>query len=225
LLLTPAASRKGQGKEKKKVKTSFSNENNKTSVELTPNSGATKSSARAGTRIQVSAASTSGASTSQQGTKTTGFVPTHAGTASIPGSKKGPGSQSRVAGSSEVPATIVGGRLSDGASIRSTLTNSQSALYNIKETDLAKEEKARRASLQEYVRHDLFPKWKFFTSKKQIIYSKKKGGIVLKICNDLSVRKKHRQMWWDKNSKVITESLNRKRNDVTTYIKKMFTGE
>jgi hypothetical protein len=39
----------------------------------------------------------------------------------------------------------------------------------------------------------LFSKWKAFTSKKGIIYSSKKGGIVLKICNDLSDRKMHRQ--------------------------------
>jgi hypothetical protein len=110
-------------------------------------------------------------------------------------------------------------------SVRSTLTNSQSAMYNRDTRDLKKEEKNRKDALQEYVRHDLFPRWKFFTNKKQMIFSDKKGGIVVKICSDLSVRKEQRQVWWDSNSKAISDSLNRKRSDVTSYMKTIFIGK
>lgn len=110
-------------------------------------------------------------------------------------------------------------------SVRSTLTNSQSAMYNRDTRDLKKEEKNRKDALQEYVRHDLFPRWKFFTNKKQMIFSDKKGGIVMKICSDLSVRKEQRQVWWDSNSKAISDSLNRKRSDVTGYMKTIFIGK
>ena len=125
-----------------------------------------------------------------------------------------------------VPATIVNQRAEENSENRSSITtfNSVSALYEDEERDAKKELERRRQEIQTYVRHKLFPGWKFFTSEKQIAFNDNKGSIILKICNDLAVRKEHRHAWWDKNRKVVVQSLNQKRNDVTNYCKKIFIG-
>lgn len=104
----------------------------------------------------------------------------------------------------------------------SALTSSQSALYNPTEPDLAKEEAVRKKQLNEYVRHYLFPYWKFFTSPKQLVFNNKSGSIMVKICNNLNVATMGRMTWWELNKEKIVESLNRKRSDVTAYLKKEF---
>ena len=104
------------------------------------------------------------------------------------------------------------------------LTQYQLCTKMKKGRDAKKEVERRRQEIQTYVRHKLFPGWKFFTSEKQIAFSDNKGSIILKICNDLAVRKEHRHAWWDKNRKLVVQSLNQKRNDVTNYCKKIFIG-
>jgi hypothetical protein len=104
----------------------------------------------------------------------------------------------------------------------SQVTEHISGLYHQQERDTNKEHEERLRNLKEYVRNHLFPKWKFFTSKKQMAFTDRKGGIILKICNDLHVRKESRIHWWDMNKKAILAALNRKRNDVMAYLKKHF---
>jgi hypothetical protein len=65
----------------------------------------------------------------------------------------------------------------------------------------------------------------FFSNQKQMLFSNKEGGIVLKICNDLHGRKESQMYWWELNRKPILEALNRKRNDVTAFLKKHFCGK
>jgi hypothetical protein len=72
----------------------------------------------------------------------------------------------------------------------------------------------------------------FFSNQKQMLFSDKEGGIVLKICFivlkiciDLHVRKESQMYWWELNRKPFLEALNRKRNDVTAYLKKHFCGK
>jgi hypothetical protein len=81
-----------------------------------------------------------------------------------------------------------------------------------------KEQEDRFRNLKEYVRSNLFPYWKIFSSKKQLAFTDKKGGIVLKICNDLHGRKESQVYWWDMNKKAILSVLKRKRNDVAAYL-------
>ena len=124
-----------------------------------------------------------------------------------------------------IPANVIqsGGR--QGVDESSLVTENNSVLYNQEQWDTKKENEYRMSQLKEYVRNDLFPAWKFFSSKKQMIFSSKPGGIVLKICNDLKVHKDHQMYWWDTHKKNILDSLNRKRNDVTSYLKKRFCGK
>jgi hypothetical protein len=122
---------------------------------------------------------------------------------------------------SSVPISIGGRiRINDETSVVTETNNS--ALYEQDKKDHKKEREERMRNLKDYVRNSLFPSWKFFSNQKQMLFSDKEGGIVLKICNDLHVRKESQMYWWELNRKPILEALNRKRNDVTAYLKKHF---
>jgi hypothetical protein len=125
---------------------------------------------------------------------------------------------------SSVPISIGGRiRINDETSVVTETNNS--ALYEQDKKDHKKEREERMRNLKDYVRNSLFPFWKFFSNQKQMLFSDKEGGIVLKICNDLHVRKESQMYWWELNRKPILEALNRKRNDVTAYLKKHFCGK
>ena len=101
----------------------------------------------------------------------------------------------------------------------------QSGLYNEEDNNLKLVQQRRINDLRNYVQTKLFPYWKFFNSKKQMLFSAKKGSIVLKICNDMHVSKAGRCSWWDMNKKAILSTLNRKWSDVTGYIRMKFIGK
>ena len=125
-----------------------------------------------------------------------------------------------------VPANVVHGVNKQGVDETSLVTTeNNSVLYNQEQWDTKRQNVYRMSQLKEYVRNDLFPYWKFFSSKKQMVFSNKPGGIVLKICNDLKVHDDHLMYWWDTHKKNILDALNRKRNDVTSYLKKRFCGK
>jgi hypothetical protein len=107
----------------------------------------------------------------------------------------------------------------------SGITSGTPSLYNPEERDSKKEEQKRHIACMEYVRHELFPKWKFFTSPHHLVYDDSKGSIVLKICNDLNVKREGRMTWWDLNKNTVVHILNQKRNEVTAYVKQRFIGE
>ena len=121
-----------------------------------------------------------------------------------------------------VPAAILSHGRGRGSEESSLITENNTSLYNPTVVDPKKQHEQRMRDLRAYVRFDLFPYWKFFSSKKQMVFNNKKGGIVFKICNDLNVREGDMQFWWDTNQKQILNALNRKRNDVTAYLKKQF---
>ena len=125
----------------------------------------------------------------------------------------------------QIPTNVVHGGNKQGVDETSLVTENNSVLYNQELWDTKRENEYRMSQLKEYVRNDLFPNWKFFSSKKQMVFSNKPGGIVLKICNDLKVHNDHQMYWWDTHKKSILDVLNRKRNDVTSYLKKRFCGK
>lgn len=123
---------------------------------------------------------------------------------------------------SSVPDAICG----NANEVSSVVTETNNAsLYEQDKRDNKKEHEQRMRQLKEYVRNSLFPYWKFFSNKKQMVFSNQEGGIVLKICSELHVRPDSQMYWWDLNKKSILEALNRKRNDVTAYLKKHFCGK
>jgi len=109
--------------------------------------------------------------------------------------------------------------------VESVLTTQTPSLYNDCEKDPRQEEAERKMALQDYVRHDLFPRWKFFTDPRQLVYDGQKGSIVLKICNSLNVSELGRMTWWDRNKGTVVQILNQRRNEVTAYVKRRFVGK
>jgi hypothetical protein len=195
-------------------------------------SGASKSNAHAPTRaalLEGMAVGTSSSTvrTNRTSTTTTNNKGSKPSAATTPSSTSG-SRQSQVlptrASLASVPKAIVhhGGGKGEVSSV--VTTENVSALYVDEGRDSKKEHQNRMAALKFYVRNMLFPNWKFFSSDKQMIFSSRKGSIVLKICNDLSVHPGSQQYWWDCHRKAILLALNRKRNDVTSYIKKHFCG-
>jgi hypothetical protein len=123
---------------------------------------------------------------------------------------------------SSVPDAICG-KANDVSSVVTEPNNA--SLYEQDKRDSKKEHELRMRQLKEYVRNSLFPYWKFFSNKKQMVFSNQEGGIVLKICSELHVWPDSQMYWWDLNKKPILDALNRKRNDVTAYLKKHFCGK
>ena len=89
------------------------------------------------------------------------------------------------------------------------MTTSNS-LYEHEVKDKKKKEEERKGQIQRYVRNKLFPSWKFFTNKKQIAFSDKPGSIIVKICTDLKIEPRGMHRWWDKNKKLVVQSLNQR---------------
>jgi hypothetical protein len=112
-----------------------------------------------------------------------------------------------------------------GGDASSLLTAQTPSLYNPQEKDPKREALEKKLQLQEYVRHELFPRWKFFTCPSQLVYDAQKGSIVLKICDSLNVSELGRMTWWERNKGTVVQILNMRRNEVTAYVKKRFIGK
>jgi hypothetical protein len=85
--------------------------------------------------------------------------------------------------------------------------------------------KIYEADLVEYVRNQLFRSWKFFTHKKQLTFADEKGTICQFILSAMNVKEKYKMTWWNNYSIKILKTLNEKRSDVTSAIKKAFMGK
>jgi hypothetical protein len=81
------------------------------------------------------------------------------------------------------------------------------------------------ADLVSYVRHDLFPKWKFFMSRHQLVFSTIPDSICFQICKGMGVYDSFALKWWDEYQEKILETLNSKRADVTACIKRTFLSK
>ena len=131
---------------------------------------------------------------------------------------------------SAIPAAIVQKNPSkEGDQLSSFSCSNENAstlvVYHPQEMNPEVESEKRKAALNEYVRNELFPFWKFFRTKKQMTYDSSKGSIVLKICKDLHIKEAEQCTWWDLNKEEINRQLGSKRSDVTAAIKKAFIGK
>lgn len=71
-----------------------------------------------------------------------------------------------------------------------------------------------------YVRHELFPKWKFFMNRKQLEFSNQPDTVCYQICKGMHVFDTYAVKWWEECHDKILDTLNSKRADVTAAIKK-----
>jgi hypothetical protein len=76
-----------------------------------------------------------------------------------------------------------------------------------------------------YVRRDLFPKLKFIMHSKQLAFSTAPDTICFKICSDLGLAEMRASAWWELHKNKLVKTLNSKRADVTSAIKRIFVGK
>jgi hypothetical protein len=87
-----------------------------------------------------------------------------------------------------------------------------------------KAEEQRKIDLQDFVRHDLFCGWKFFTDKRQLVFDTGSTAICYHICTAMHVKRDYWALWWEHNKDELVSTLNRKRTDVTAVVKRVFIG-
>jgi hypothetical protein len=94
-----------------------------------------------------------------------------------------------------------------------------------------------QVDLTNYVRGDLFSKLKFIMDPRQLTFSNDKTSICFKICRDMGVvgadadpKEKEAPSdraanWWETYKSKVLKTLNNKRADVTSGIKRMFLSK
>ena len=76
-----------------------------------------------------------------------------------------------------------------------------------------------------YVRAELFPKLKFIMDPRQLVYSTAKTSICLQICKDMGLKDSRAAQWWELYKNKINSTLNQKRADVTSAIRRTFLSK
>jgi hypothetical protein len=76
-----------------------------------------------------------------------------------------------------------------------------------------------------YVRNDLFPKLKFIMHSKQLTFSVSPDTICYQICADLGLTEMRASAWWELHKHKLLKTLNSKRADVTSAIKRAFMSK
>jgi hypothetical protein len=66
---------------------------------------------------------------------------------------------------------------------------------------------------------------KFFMDSRQLTYSTAEDTICYKICTDLGLSEMRAASWWEANKLQIAKTLNSKRADVTSAIKRVFMSK
>jgi hypothetical protein len=81
------------------------------------------------------------------------------------------------------------------------------------------------SDLVSFVRIDLFPKLKFFMDSRQLMFSTAKDSICYQICTDLGLTAMRAAAWWELYKNKIVKTLNSKRADATSAIKRVFMSK
>ena len=76
-----------------------------------------------------------------------------------------------------------------------------------------------------YVRNDLFPKLKFIMHSKQLTFSVSPDTICYQICADLGLTEMRASAWWELHKHKLLKTLNSKRADVMSAIKRAFMSK
>jgi hypothetical protein len=76
-----------------------------------------------------------------------------------------------------------------------------------------------------FVRNDLFPKLKFFMHSRQLMFSTATDTICYQICSDLGLTEMRASAWWELHKNKMVKTLNSKRADVTSAIKRIFVSK
>jgi hypothetical protein len=195
-----------------------------------PGGAATRGATSGGTRLVSSPGS--------DGSRASTSVPVGGGTTM---SSPGTGLRGAAAAAATTMVTLPGGRTHAPARLVQPETpNANSGALSVvidddvtspsdKWFDCAKSgkkaEEQRKIDLQDFVRHDLFSAWKFFTDKRQLIFDTSSTAVCYHICTAMHVRPDFWSLWWEHNKDELVATLNRKRTDVTAVLKRVFIGK
>ena len=78
--------------------------------------------------------------------------------------------------------------------------------------------------VKEYAHGPLFSKLKLFSDPTELHYTTK-AGVCQSICKAMKVQEVYREKWWNYNSKIIRDELNKRRSEVTAQMQKVFIGK
>ena len=79
--------------------------------------------------------------------------------------------------------------------------------------------------LSKFAKERLFPRWKFFTNRSQLMWTQTPNSICHYVCTSMNVRPEYRERWWHHHQENVMKELNRKRSDVSSAMKKVFLSK
>jgi len=79
--------------------------------------------------------------------------------------------------------------------------------------------------LRKFVKDKLFPRWKFFTHRSQLMWTSTPNSICHYVCEHMHLRPEYKERWWHHHQEDVMKELNRKRSDVCSAMKKVFLGK
>ena len=111
----------------------------------------------------------------------------------------------------------------DMSVVSQSVMGSDEAWYFSKKANEARISKTHE--LRKFVKKELFPKWKFFTNKSQLMWTTNPKSICQFVCKSMHLRPQFKEKWWHLNQDCVMKELNRKRSDVASAMKKSFIGK
>jgi hypothetical protein len=104
------------------------------------------------------------------------------------------------------------------------LLSKAAAKWNLAQTELDQDRDRMEREIEQFVKNTLFRRLKFISNSQEMIWSLEKRSICQYSCDQLNIRTDDRFRFWSEWSRRIELSLNRRRSDVNTGIKKDFIG-
>lgn len=95
----------------------------------------------------------------------------------------------------------------------------------LEEDAQVRREDSVKLTLHAYIRGKFFDKCKFISVQKIKRWSDNDNALCLKICKDLNVYPAKYRAFWEEHAVLINATLNQRRNDVTTLLKKEFKSK
>ena len=110
---------------------------------------------------------------------------------------------------------------SDGgrALVQPVLAEADEAWFFAKKANEARQSEVHE--LRKFVKKELFPKWKCFTNKTQLMWTIKPESICQFVCSSMNLKPAFKERWWHLNQDNVTKELNRKRSDVASAMKRL----
>jgi hypothetical protein len=132
------------------------------------------------------------------------------------------GSTGGSATRNHVPQSII---LPDSSTMITPLTvesMTPAQRWNSNVQDPSHDKKRTQRELEIFVKTVLFKKLKFITSREDLSFSLKEDSLCHHICRSLNITATYRYIFWKDNKSKVSDTLNKKRTDVNSAMKKEY---